>query len=195
MLGMRPLVGSALFAAMLLGSCQEAEPPARPPAAPAAAPPPEPAAPPPRSVLRDPTPPPEPAPAPEIEPVSETVYFAEGAHELDATARERLDALLEAPALLAGGDIVLRGHSDSGGPDRANRRAARLRAEAVADYLQEHGVDAERITLFALGEGAPAAPNVRPDGTDNPEGRAQNRRVEIWVAPPATPEVIGSPDG
>lgn len=181
----RGSIGPGLLAALALASCQEAEPPARPPAA---EPAPEPAAPPPRSVLRDPAPPPEPAPEPEITTASETVYFAEGAHELDAAARERLDEVLHAPALQAGGAVVLRGHSDSGGPDRANRQAARLRAEAVADYLQAQGVAAERITVFALGEGAPAAPNVRPDGADDPEGRALNRRVEISVAAPGAPE-------
>ena len=176
---------TGLLGALLLTGCQEADAPPAPEAPREAPAPPEP---PPRSVLRAPTPPAAPAPAPAIAPVQETVYFGEGAYELDDKARERLDAVLAAPALQAGGPIVLRGHSDSGGADRANRKAARLRAEAVAEYLQDQGVPDDRITVFALGEGAPAAPNVRPDGTDDPEGRALNRRVEISVAPPAKPE-------
>lgn len=178
------MVGTGLLAALLLPGCQEAEPQGPPPpsAPPAALEPvveaPEPQ---PRSILRDPVPPPEPEPAeaPAPEPAKVEVLFPEGRYELDAAARERLDALLERPELKTGGGIVLRGHSDSSGADRGNRKASRLRAEAVGDYLMEHGVASDRITIFALGEGAPAAPNVRPDGTDNPEGRAQNRRVEI----------------
>ena len=40
---------------------------------------------------------------------------------------------------------------------------------------------AERLTAEGRGAGEPVAPNTNPDGTDNPEGRQLNRRVEIVV--------------
>jgi hypothetical protein len=43
------------------------------------------------------------------------------------------------------------------------------------------GIAAGRITTVGYGAGAPVAPNANPDGSDNPEGRAQNRRVVTTV--------------
>jgi OOP family OmpA-OmpF porin len=42
-------------------------------------------------------------------------------------------------------------------------------------------VAAERLATVGRGEGQPIAPNTNPDGTDNPEGRAMNRRAELKV--------------
>lgn len=95
-----------------------------------------------------------------------------------------LDDLLTTPAMREGGKITLRGHSDSRGYDGDNLVASRRRAEAVRDYLESRGVARNRMTVIALGETRPVAPNARPDGSDDPEGRARNRRVEIHVEPP-----------
>ena len=54
----------------------------------------------------------------------------------------------------------------------------------MRDYLVEKGVAKDRITLIAIGEGRPVAPNVREDGSDDPEGQAKNRRVDVTVALP-----------
>lgn len=139
----------------------------------------------PRSILRPDVVEPE---VPKVEPVHAVVGFGNVTMTLDDAGRSAIDALLETPAMMAGGPITLRGHSDSRGSDGDNRVASRNRAEAVRDYLVEKGVAADRITLFALGEGRPIAPNVREDGSDDPEGRAKNRRVEIDIAIlPVTP--------
>ena len=66
-----------------------------------------------------------------------------------------------------GGEIILRGHSDSGGSDDGNLRASQARAEAVRDWLVDNGIDSERITVIAFGEQNPAAPNALPDGSPN----------------------------
>ena len=55
------------------------------------------------------------------------------------------------------------------------------RAEAVRAGLAERLPDATS-TAVGLGETNPKAPNANPDGTDNPDGRRQNRRVEIFVS-------------
>jgi len=47
--------------------------------------------------------------------------------------------------------------------------------------VKKRGLPARNITTEGFGEEKPAAPNINPDGSDNPEGRAQNRRVQITV--------------
>jgi len=78
------------------------------------------------------------------------------------------------------GLISISGHTDALGDEAYNRTLSERRAEAVANWLIESGeVDAERLRTAGFGETRPAAPNERPDGTDDAEGRRQNRRVEI----------------
>ncbi|MBB6192057.1 OOP family OmpA-OmpF porin [Sphingobium wenxiniae] len=129
----------------------------------------------------------------EIEPVHAVIGFGASSLRLDDAGRKAIDALLDTPAMKAGGAITLRGHSDSRGADGDNRVASRIRAEAVRDHLVKKGVAKDRITLVALGEARPVAPNAHEDGSDDPEGRAKNRRVEIDIAPPpddAPPPVV-----
>lgn len=131
--------------------------------------------------------PPEPAPTPSPTPAAPTgvtIRFARGA-ALDAAGEAALDRLLADPALPAGAAFVLRGHSDSPGSDAANLVTSRRRATAVADYLADKGVARERMAVIALGERRPVAPNAQLDGSDDPEGRAKNRRVDVEVVPPA----------
>ncbi|WP_256869097.1 OmpA family protein [Sphingobium lactosutens] len=122
--------------------------------------------------------------APKIEPVDMVIGFGQSAMALDDGAKTALDTLLATPALKGGGAITLHGHSDSRGSDGDNKVASRIRAEKVRDYLVEKGVAKDRITLVALGEARPIAPNAKEDGSDDPEGRAKNRRVEVHVALP-----------
>lgn len=126
---------------------------------------------------------------PRIEPVEAVVAFGASPMKLDDAAQKAIDAVIDASATKAGGAITLRGHSDSRGSDGDNMVASRIRAELVRDSLVEKGIAKDRITLVALGEGRPIAPNVKDDGSDDPEGRAKNRRVEIMVAAPPQAEV------
>ncbi len=150
------------------------------------------AAEPPRSILRPEVI--EKEEPPKIEPVNATVSFGASPMKLDDEARKAIDVVLNAPATEAGGAIILRGHSDSRGTDGDNMVASRIRAELVRDYLIEKGVAKERISIVALGEGKPIAPNVKDDGSDDPEGREKNRRVEITVAAPPQTEVPAKDD-
>lgn len=136
-----------------------------------------------RSILR-----PEVVPeteTPKIEPEEAVIGFGASPMALDETAKATVQTLLASPAMEAGGPIIVRGHSDSHGADGDNKVASRIRAEKVRDYLVAKGVDKGRITLVALGEARPIAPNAREDGSDDPDGRAKNRRVEVTVALPA----------
>jgi OOP family OmpA-OmpF porin len=79
-------------------------------------------------------------------------------------------------------DVEVAGHTDSKGTDAYNQALSERRAQAVYDYLTSNGIDASRLVgPNGYGESRPIAPNTNPDGSDNPEGRAQNRRTELNV--------------
>ena len=78
--------------------------------------------------------------------------------------------------------VEVAGHTDSKGTDAYNQALSERRASAVYDYLTSNGVDAARMTgPTGYGESRPIAPNSNEDGSDNPEGRARNRRTELNV--------------
>ena len=126
-------------------------------------------------------------------PFDARVGFPDGGAALDEAATQALDAVLANPVTATGGAIVLRGSTDSHGSDADNKAASKKRAEAVAHYLEKHGVAKDRITVIALGEGRPIAPNAKLDGSDDPEGRARNRRVDISVKPGDLPVPAATP--
>lgn len=126
---------------------------------------------------------PEPAEVP-LQPLKATVPLAGAGYKLDPPAEQALAEVLASEQLAAGWPIVLRGHSDSVGNDEANLHASRRRAETVADWLVDRGVERERITIIALGEQRPIAPNAKLDGTPDEGGRARNRRATITISPP-----------
>ena len=77
-------------------------------------------------------------------------------------------------------DVIIRGYTDSKGADEYNNRLSLRRAEAVRDKLVEFGLEPGRILKTeGMGEENPVAPNVSSDGSDNPAGRALNRRIEL----------------
>jgi OOP family OmpA-OmpF porin len=135
---------------------------------------------------------PSPTPTPPAEPVELTVPFPAKGAQPDPAGMALLDRLVADPVFALGGPITIWGHSDSSGSDASNLIASRKRAEAARDYLVKKGVAAERITVIALGEARPIAPNRKLDGSDDPEGRDKNRRIEIKVdLPRAAPAAEG----
>jgi outer membrane protein OmpA-like peptidoglycan-associated protein len=78
--------------------------------------------------------------------------------------------------------VDIRAHHDSQTADLyadMGMRPTQREAEAVEDFLIEHGIDRARLTAHGYGESMPLAPN------DTPEGRALNRRVELVPQNPA----------
>lgn len=126
----------------------------------------------------------EPSPAPMIEAVDLVVPYPAHGSSPDDAGRVLLDGLLDAPVVRAGGKVTIWGHSDSRGSDAENLAASRRRGDAARAYLESKGIDKSRITVIAMGEARPIAPNRKLDGSDDPDGRAKNRRVEIRVEVP-----------
>jgi len=94
------------------------------------------------------------------------------------------DTLTKAAAFIrerAAGAVRIEGHTDSKGDDRYNQKLSERRAGSVRDWFVRHGLGGLRFSASGLGETRPVAPNARPDGSDDPEGRRKNRRVEIVI--------------
>ena len=72
------------------------------------------------------------------------------------------------------------GHTDSGSDEAFNQQLSEARANAVKNDLAKNGVTAT-MDATGYGESKPVAPNENADGSDNPAGRALNRRVEIFI--------------
>ncbi len=102
------------------------------------------------------------------------VLFEFGKSELMAIAEDRLRTVAEAiKSQDENRKIIVEGHTDSIDTDAFNLQLSRARAEAVRAFLVSQGISADRITAVGKGESQPVATN------DTPEGRANNRRVEI----------------
>lgn len=78
--------------------------------------------------------------------------------------------------------VRIEGHTDAKGDDAYNQRLSDRRAASVRQWLSRQGLVGLRLTSKGLGETQPVAPNTKPDGSDDPDGRQKNRRVEIVIA-------------
>ena len=103
-----------------------------------------------------------------------------------ATIRaDAVPALQQAAAMIREkrhGQIVVEGHTDSKGGDEYNMKLSKARAEAVEAWLVRNGGFATRdFAAIAFAARRPVAPNAKPDGSDDPDGRQRNRRVELVI--------------
>jgi outer membrane protein OmpA-like peptidoglycan-associated protein len=106
------------------------------------------------------------------------VLFASAKSDLLPAAQSNLTQVADA---LAKSDpdskITVAGYTDSQGGLSYNQDLSQRRAESVRAFLVSHGVAPDRITAQGFGPAQPIADNA------SPEGRADNRRVEIVVQP------------
>jgi outer membrane protein OmpA-like peptidoglycan-associated protein len=103
------------------------------------------------------------------------VLFASGQWSLLPGAQRSLDRVAEALAARGSDRVLIEGHTDARGSASFNQDLSYRRAQAVRDYLVGRGVAAERVRVIGLGKSNPVADNATP------EGRANNRRVEIVI--------------
>lgn len=105
------------------------------------------------------------------------VLFASGKWELLPIAQEKLTQVAQALKEQEDATIVVEGHTDSLGSASANQELSQNRARSVRDFLVSRGLPSERVSAQGYGPDRPIADNK------SPEGRANNRRVEIVVTP------------
>ncbi len=75
--------------------------------------------------------------------------------------------------------IAVEGNTDSVGSPDYNVALGRNRARSVVGFFVQSGLPGGIFTVASYGATHPVAANTNPDGSDNPEGRAHNRRVDI----------------
>ena len=107
--------------------------------------------------------------------LSGSVLFRSAEATLLPAARVKLDQVTNALLAIRARNLIVEGHTDSKGTDAYNRDLSQRRADAVRDYLVQRGYPASHIQSRGQGEGSPIANNA------SPEGRANNRRVEIVI--------------
>jgi outer membrane protein OmpA-like peptidoglycan-associated protein len=102
--------------------------------------------------------------------------------ELDDNAVTPLTTLAELAAAFKPHEIAVIGHTDSVGDDASNLALSKQRAHAVAAWLAAHEPKARpHFIEEGFGRTRPVAPNHNADGSDNPAGRAANRRIDILL--------------
>jgi outer membrane protein OmpA-like peptidoglycan-associated protein len=100
--------------------------------------------------------------------------------EVRAEASPALEELSERVAS-AHKAVMIEGHTDAIGTDAYNQGLSERRALAVRSALINRGLPLAQLNVHGFGKTRPVAPNQRPDGSDDPEGRQRNRRVEVVI--------------
>ncbi len=114
------------------------------------------------------------------------VFFEFGKFDLSDEARGKLEIISNVINSNTSDTrkILVEGHTDSRGTEEFNMNLSRERAETVTNELTFGNVRPDRVVTEWVGESRPIAPNENADGSDNPEGRQANRRVEIVILNP-----------
>ncbi len=103
------------------------------------------------------------------------ITYSAGSFEPDQAAKTALDGLAETLKAFSNLKIEINGYTDALGSERSNLKVSQTRASAIMDYLASKGVPAERMTAKGYGED----PKFFIADNATPDGRAQNRRIEI----------------
>jgi outer membrane protein OmpA-like peptidoglycan-associated protein len=109
--------------------------------------------------------------------MSSEVSFDSNKADIKSTFYSPLNKIAEIMMRYPQSQIIVAGHTDSVGSEQYNQDLSLRRARSVVNYLVDHGVAVSRMSAEGRGEMEPIAMN------DTEAGRAQNRRVEIYVVP------------
>lgn len=113
--------------------------------------------------------------------VLNNIYFEYDKADINPDAAHELDKLVQLLNDNPEIKIEMGSHTDSVASDAYNIDLSQRRAESTVNYLIRRGIDPKRLEAKGYGERVPIARNTNPDGTDNPAGRARNRRTEFRI--------------
>ena len=112
--------------------------------------------------------------------ISGDVLFDFDESDINPRADDTLSKIAKVAKKLQKNTMLIEGHTDSKGSDLYNLRLSQQRADSVKDWFSKKGgLSQVKFTTRGYGESRPVVPNEMPNGSDDPEGRAKNRRVEI----------------
>jgi len=109
------------------------------------------------------------------QPIRKVIPFDTAITVFDSAAKSVLGEVLNTATRDKDVSVIVEGHTDSLGPASFNMKLSRERAQAVADYLANQGLERRRMRVIGYGEERP----VSPESNQSPEGRKSNRRVEV----------------
>jgi len=107
--------------------------------------------------------------------LSGSILFRSAESTLLPAAQVRLEQVAKALLAIPARNLIVEGHTDSRGSESYNQGLSQRRSDAVRDFLVQKGYPADHLLSRGQGEGRPIANNA------SPEGRANNRRVEIVI--------------
>lgn len=114
--------------------------------------------------------------------LSDNILFEFDKYHVRAAAKPTLEKVNQVLTHFKDARILIDGHTDSKGTDEYNIELSQKRAAAVQYYfVNNFQAEPTRIQTQGLGKSQPIAPNTNSDGSDNPQGREKNRRVEFTI--------------
>ncbi|MCT7980895.1 OmpA family protein [Laspinema olomoucense] len=114
--------------------------------------------------------------------LSDNILFEFDKYHVRAAAKPTLEKVNQVLTHFKDAQILIHGHTDSKGTDEYNIELSQKRAAAVKYYfVNNFQAEPTRIQTKGLGKSQPIAPNTNPNGSDNPQGREKNRRVEFTI--------------
>jgi len=117
------------------------------------------------------------------------VYFVFDEYDFSKTATRELENIFHILQKDTTINLVVIGHTDSHGSKSYNLSLSKKRAQAVYNYLIKKGIETTQIRTNWQGESQPIVKNRNPDGTDNPDGRRLNRKVDFSFDEPVPVKV------
>ena len=131
--------------------------------------------------------------------VLDNIYFGFDSTDIKPEAAKELDKLAQLLKDNPEIKIEMGSHTDSVASFEYNIDLSKRRAESTVRYLISKGISQERLVAKGYGESQPIARNSNRDGSDNPAGRAKNRRtefkiLEVGVVPKTIEEETGVRD-
>jgi outer membrane protein OmpA-like peptidoglycan-associated protein len=113
--------------------------------------------------------------------VADDALFQPRRWTLNPDAGQTMNALGPMIAKAGKHPVRIESFTDPAGSDDDNQSVSEKRAITVRGWLVNHGYVPEGTPIEGLGQRNPVAPNTKPDGSDDPEGRQKNRRIEIVI--------------
>ena len=117
----------------------------------------------------------------EVNIVLNNIHFEFNGYQLDEKSKTELGTLIQYLNNNANIKIEIGAHTDDVGNDSFNLKLSQKRAKNVINYINLQGIEMIRLKAKGYGEKQPIAKNSNEDGSDNPEGRAKNRRVTFKI--------------
>lgn len=116
-----------------------------------------------------------------IELASDVLFDFDSA-SIQAKARPALTRIARFIRGNAKGEVRILGYTDGKGSAAYNQQLSERRARAVETwFVEKDGLHRNAFVTQGFGARNPVAPNTKPDGSDDPQGRQKNRRVEIVI--------------